>query len=70
MGLGGMGWILLAQDRDRSRDSSVSIATRYGLDSRGVGVRVMVRSRIFSSPSRLDRFRGPPSLLSNGYRRD
>jgi hypothetical protein len=30
-----------------SRDSVVGIATGYGLDGRGVGVRVPVRSRIF-----------------------
>jgi hypothetical protein len=29
------------------RDSAVSIATGYGLDDRGVGVRVPVGSRIF-----------------------
>jgi hypothetical protein len=38
-----------------SRDSVVGIATTYGLDDRGVGVRVPVRSRIFSSPDRPDR---------------
>jgi hypothetical protein len=32
----------------------VGIATSYGLDDRGVGVRVPVRSRIFSSPNRPD----------------
>jgi hypothetical protein len=51
-----------------SRDSVVGIATGYGLDYRGVGVRVPVGSRIFSSPSRPDRLWGPPNLLSNGYR--
>jgi hypothetical protein len=51
----------------RSRDSSVGIATGYGLDDRGVGVRDPVESRIFSSPSRPDRLWGPPNLLSNGY---
>jgi hypothetical protein len=30
--------------------------TGYGLDDRGVGVRVPVGSRIFSSPRRSDRF--------------
>jgi hypothetical protein len=44
-----------------SRDSSVGIATSYGLDGRGVGVRV-------SSPRRPDRLWGPPNLLSTGYR--
>jgi hypothetical protein len=34
----------------RSRDSAVSIASGYGLDDRGIGVRVPVMSRIFSSP--------------------
>jgi hypothetical protein len=54
--------------RSGSRDSAVGKATGYGLYDRGVGVRVAVRSRIFSSPRRSDRFWGPPSLLSNGYR--
>jgi hypothetical protein len=52
----------------QSRDSSVGIATGYGVDDRGVGVRVPVGSRIFSSPSRPDRLWGLPSLLSNEYR--
>jgi hypothetical protein len=51
-----------------SRDSSVGIATSYGLDDRGVGVRVPVGSRIFSSPRRPDRLWVPPNLLSSGYR--
>jgi hypothetical protein len=50
-----------------SRDSVVGIATGYGLDDRGVVVRVPVESRIFSSPHRPDRLWGPPILLSNGY---
>jgi hypothetical protein len=33
-------------------DSVVGIATGYGLDDRGVGVRVPVGSRIFSTSSR------------------
>jgi hypothetical protein len=48
--------------------SVVGIATAYGLDDGGVGVRVPVRSRIFSSLHRPDRLWGPPNLLSNGYR--
>jgi hypothetical protein len=44
-----------------SQDSPVGIATAYGLDDRGVGVKVPVGSRIFTSPCR-------PDLLSNGYR--
>jgi hypothetical protein len=51
-----------------SRDSAVGIATGYKLDDRGVGIRVPVDSKIFSSPHRPDRLWGPPSLLSNGYR--
>jgi hypothetical protein len=35
-----------------SRDSAVGIATAYGLDDGGVGVRVPVGSRIFSMSSR------------------
>jgi hypothetical protein len=55
--------------RGKSRDSAVSIATGYGLDDRGVGVRVPVRSRIFTSPRRPDRptqppFRWVPEVLS------
>jgi hypothetical protein len=48
-------------------DSVVGITTGYGLDDRGVGVRVPVGSRLFCSPLRPDRLWGPPSLLSNGY---
>jgi hypothetical protein len=48
-----------------NRDSSVGIATGYGLDNRRVGVRVPVRSRIFSSPHRSDPLWSSPSLLSN-----
>jgi hypothetical protein len=51
-----------------SRDSSVGIATCYGLDDRGVGVRVPVGPRIFPSPRRTGPLWGAPSLLSNGYR--
>jgi hypothetical protein len=39
----------LAFITNRSRDSSVGVATGYGLDDRGVGVRVPVGSRIFHS---------------------
>jgi hypothetical protein len=50
-----------------SRDSIVVIAPGYRLDDRGVGVRVLIGTRILSSP-RQDLFWAPPSLLSNGYR--
>jgi hypothetical protein len=36
----------------RSRDSAVSIAIGYGLGHRGVGIRVLVGSRIFFTSSR------------------
>jgi hypothetical protein len=49
-----------------SRESVVGIATIYGLDDRGVGVRVLVGSRIFSSQNRPDRFWGLPNLVSSG----
>jgi hypothetical protein len=49
-----------------SQDSVVRIATGYGLDDQGVGVRVPVGSRIFSSPRRPDRLWGPLSLYLMG----
>jgi hypothetical protein len=51
-----------------SRVRAVGIATGYGLDDRGVGVRVPLGSRIFCSPRRPDRLSDPRILLSNGYR--
>jgi hypothetical protein len=53
---------------DGSRDSTIGIATSYGLNSRGLGVRVPVEGRFCSSSRRPGRFWGPPSVLSNGYR--
>jgi hypothetical protein len=50
----------------RSRENIVGIATGYGLDDRGVGVRVPVWSIIISSPRRPDRFRGPPTSYPMG----
>jgi hypothetical protein len=63
---------LVTQIRQRtlpswSRDSVVGIVTGYGPDDRRFGVRVPVRSRIFSSPRLPDRLRGQPNLLSNRY---
>jgi hypothetical protein len=52
----------------RYHDSAIGIATGYGLDGRGVEVRVPVEERFFSSPRRPDRLWSPPSLLSSGYR--
>jgi hypothetical protein len=52
----------------RSLGSAVGIAIGYGLDGRGVGVRVPVRARFFFSPQRPDKLWGPLSLLSKGYR--
>jgi hypothetical protein len=52
----------------RSPDSVVRIATGYGLEDQGIGVRVPVGSRIFSSSRRPDPLWGPTNLLSNGYR--
>jgi hypothetical protein len=44
-----------------SRDGAVGIATGYGMDGQGVGVRVPVGSQIFS-PRRPDGFWGSHSL--------
>jgi hypothetical protein len=51
----------------KNRDSAVGIATGYGLDDQGVGVRIPVGARIFTSPCLPDRLWGPPNL-SNVYR--
>jgi hypothetical protein len=53
--------LIQAFDAIMSRDNAVGIAPGYGMDDWGVGVRVPVRSTIFSSPCRLDRFWGPPA---------
>jgi hypothetical protein len=52
----------------RKEYSVVGIATGYGRDDRGIGVRVPVMSRISSSPKCPDRILAPPSLLANGFR--
>jgi hypothetical protein len=52
----------------KRRDSVGVIATGYGMEDRGVGVRVPVGSRIFSSPRSPGRLWSPPNLLSNGHR--
>jgi hypothetical protein len=52
----------------KSQDSTVGVATGYGLDDRGVAVPVPIGSRIFCSPQRPDRLWGPPRLVFNGYR--
>jgi hypothetical protein len=49
-----------------SSGSVVGIATAYGLDERGLVVRVPVGSSIFTSQYRPDRCWGPPSLLFDG----
>jgi hypothetical protein len=51
-----------------SPDVAVCIATGYGLDGQGNGVRVPVEVRFFNSARRPDQFWGPPNLPSNGYR--
>jgi hypothetical protein len=58
---------LLSVVKIRSRVSAVGAATSYGLYDRGVGFRVPVGSRIFSSPQRPDRLWDPPNLLSSEY---
>jgi hypothetical protein len=48
-----------------SRDSSVGIATGYGLDDQGgvAGAPVPVGLKMFTSPYRPDRLWGPPNPL-------
>jgi hypothetical protein len=53
----------------RSWDSVFCITTGYGLDDRGVGVRVPVGSRIFYSSCVPDRFWGSPNLIEKGAKR-
>jgi hypothetical protein len=60
---------LQANARLGNRDSSIGIATGYGLHDGGVGVRLLVGPRIISSPRNPDRFWDPPSLLSHGCRK-
>jgi hypothetical protein len=50
----------------KSRDSSVGIATGYGLGDREFGVGVPVGSRMFSSPRFPDRLWGPPASYPMG----
>jgi hypothetical protein len=52
---------------DKRCSSSVGTATGYGLDARGVGVRVPLLSSIFTFPYSPDQPWSPPNLLSNGY---
>jgi hypothetical protein len=47
----------------------VGIATSYGLDDRGIGVGVPLKSRMFTSPYWTDLLWGSPKLLINGHRR-
>jgi hypothetical protein len=54
-------YFVCEQDAERSRDSSVGVATGYELDDQGVRIRVPVRSKIFSSPRRPDRLWAPPA---------
>jgi hypothetical protein len=48
-------------------DSIVAIETGYGLEDRGIIVRVPEMLKIVSSPRRPDRLWGPPSLLCKRY---
>jgi hypothetical protein len=63
-------WVQLAEVCSciRNRDSSVGIATGYGLDDQGFRFRVPVESEIFFPTLRPHQLWGPPSLISIGYR--
>jgi hypothetical protein len=51
------------------RDSAVGIATSYCLDDRGIGFRVPVVSKIFTSSCRANRLWGSPNFQSPGVKR-
>jgi hypothetical protein len=51
-----------------SRGSSVGIANGYGLDNRGVGVRVLVESRILTFLCHRNRFWGPLNFIFIVYK--
>jgi hypothetical protein len=57
-------YFILQSGESRSQDSSVSIASGYGLDGPGS---IPSSTRFFSSPQLPGRLSGPPSHLSNGY---
>jgi hypothetical protein len=46
-----------------SRDSAIGIADGYGMDGLGVGFRVPVGAKFFSSSSPPDEFFGPPNYI-------
>jgi hypothetical protein len=50
-----------------SRNSGVGIATGYGLEDRGIRVRVLEKLRNLSSPRRPDGLRGSPNLISSEW---
>jgi hypothetical protein len=50
-----------------SRGNAVGTAAGYGLNDRGVELRVLVGSRMLSSPYRTDQLWSPPNLLCNRY---
>jgi hypothetical protein len=52
------------------KDSSVGMASGYGVADRQIGVRIPVRSIILSSSCRPARIRDALSRLCGGYRRD
>jgi hypothetical protein len=54
--------------KEMSRDSSVDIATGYGLEDRMIRVRFSVGAENFSLRRCVERLWGPLILVSNGYR--
>jgi hypothetical protein len=64
-------WRMLSSEiYPRAKDSYVGagIATGYGMNDQGVGVRVPVESSVLCFIRCPDRLWGAPNLLSNGYR--
>jgi hypothetical protein len=62
-----MKYLVRSSETKKSRDSSVGIATDYGLDDRMTGVRIPTGLGIFLFGTLPDRLWGPPSPVRSRY---